>query len=368
VKAKADALSVVKAKAGALSVVKAKLVAVNSVIICFSNSFFFSILPVGGNSREGTPLYPPLGSERPTSGLTAPRLGKLTTPLPPPIPPPHRSDFLQAIPPTPSSSALVPSNRLASSHLTSRRNINTAILKPIEKPKTPALVPIDNGGIRGFRLGGNAAHYSPPVTPMVRHSQLPPLEMSSSSSGSNHSAATNTFARIPPSSSYPSDKSPTIQHRVSAQQRGRVTFNSRVASAAADDPEVWHYTRAISGAAGELRPSTTNTSLRPIEGHSISRKVSDSSTYFLGRMKVVGHAAGVHTSSGVGGGGAGGGATGGGGLGGGGEMIYGIEEDDELSEGSKSFTVTGKSGIVRKCVCGWVGGLTDQRIFENKIL
>ena len=67
-------------------------------------------------------------------------------------------------------------------------------------------------------------------------------------------------------------------------------------------------------------------------------------------MKVVGHAAGVHAGGGGGGSGAVGGANNGsGGVGGGGgEMIYGIEEDDELSEGTKSFAVTGKSGIVRE--------------------
>lgn len=285
-----------------------------------------SILPVGGNSREGTPLYP-LINDRPVSGLTAPRLGKLSTPLPP------RTDFV--IPPTPSSTN-VGSNRLSSSHLTSRRNINTAVLRPIEKPKTPALVamPMDSG-IRGFRLGVNSLPYSPPTTPMVRHSQLPPLEVSSN----NHSSA--TASRIPPSYSYPSsDKSFNAQHRVSAQQRGRVTFNSRVASAA-DDPDVWSHNRVISGAAvpgGDLRPSTTNIALRPIEGqvkssYGMSRKVSESSSFF-GRKKGIGHVAGAH--------------GGGGAFGGGGEMIYGIEEDDELTDGSRSFTVTGRSGIVRK--------------------
>lgn len=279
------------------------------------------MLPIGGNSREGTPLYPAL-NDRPESSVTAPRLGKLSTPFLP------RADL--QIPHTPGSSSMV-TNRLASSHLTGRRNVNNAVLRPIEKPKTPGLLPIDNG-IRGLKLVGNTLHYSPPSTPFVRHSQLPPLELSSS----NHSAVGSS--RIPPSHSYASDRSPTTQHRVSGQQRNRVTFNSRVASAA-DNPEMWHHARVASGATGELRPSTTNISLRPLDGqvkssYGVGRKVSEGSS-FLGRMKVIGHAAGVH--------------------GGGGEVIYGIEEDNEVEETPKSFAVTGKSGIVRKCLQFWIG-------------
>ena len=134
---------------------------------------------------------------------------------------------------------------------------------------------------------------------------------------------------------FSSERSPTTQQRVSAQQRNHVTFNSRIVSDA--EPDLWYYTRVFSGA-GDLRPSTTNMSLRniPVDNQQkasyiVGRKVSDNNL-LLGRMKVVGHATGVHGASS-----------------GGGEMSSVIVEDEELEgDTTRSFTVMGKSGIVRK--------------------
>lgn len=129
------------------------------------SSYVPNVLPINdnNNSRECTPT--PTISERPESSAIALRFSKMATPLSRP------SDYqilhtpastavtttTTGGPPAPSQTAL--NNRLISSRMTNRRNINTATLRPIEKPKTPALVPIDSG-IRGFRLG---SHNSPPT-------------------------------------------------------------------------------------------------------------------------------------------------------------------------------------------------------------
>lgn len=274
-----------------------------------------SVLPISDNSRECTPT--PTTSERPESSAVGLRFAKLTTPLP------RTSDY--QIPATPAPSVLTNlSSRLISSRMTNRRNINTATLRPIEKPKTPALVPIDSG-IRGFRLGGSAAmHNSPPPTPFVRHTQLPPLEGAVQMGGATGSGAGGQVVLT-------SDRSPTTQLRISAQQqKNRVTFNSRIVSAA-DGTELWPLARPP--AAGELRPNTTSTASRynvDIQKLSLGRKVSDNNLHF-GRMKVVGYGVGAgemreKVSSGV------------------------ITEDEELLEdvASTSFAVTGKSGFFRK--------------------
>ena len=130
------------------------------------------------------------------------------------------------------------------------------------------------------------------------------------------------------------DRSPTTQVRISAQQqRNRVTFNTRIVSAA-DGAELWHLSRPAG--AGELRPNTTSTPSRHTgdgQKASVGRKVSDNNLHY-GRMKVVGYAAGFH----------------------GGDMrekvsSAAIAEGEEMLEEEQptSFTVTGKSGIFREC-------------------
>lgn len=132
------------------------------------------------------------------------------------------------------------------------------------------------------------------------------------------------------------DRSPTTQVRISAQQqRNRVTFNTRIVSAA-DGAELWHLSRPAGP--GELRPNTTSTPSRhAADGQkaSVGRKVSDNNLHF-GHMKVVGYAAGFHG-------------------GGGGDMrekvsSAAIAEGEEMLEEEQptSFTVTGKSGIFRE--------------------
>ncbi len=144
-----------------------------------------------------------------------------------------------------------------------------------------------------------------------------------------------------------SDRSPIMQARISAQnQRNRVTFNSRIVSAA-DGTELWSLSRPSlipgpSTGGTELRPSTTNTSRHMIMDPpkpTVGRKVSDNSLHF-GRMKVVGYAAGFH---GVGG------------MSGAGDVREKvtsavITEDEEVLDGepSANFTVTGKSGFFRE--------------------
>ena len=143
------------------------------------------------------------------------------------------------------------------------------------------------------------------------------------------------------------DRSPTAQARVSVQQqqqqqqqqKNRVTFSSRIVSAA-DGSELWHLSRPAA-MVGELRPNTTSTYSRHGVADSgqkpslgLGRKVSDNHMH-LGHMKVVGYAAGFH--------GGGGGDTRD-------KVSAVIAEDEEMfeEEPSASFTVTGKSGIFRE--------------------
>lgn len=275
-----------------------------------------SVLPINDNSRECTPT--PTVSERPESSAIGLRFNKLSTPYP------RTSDY--QIPSTPAPPSLLLNNQLISGRMANRRNINTATLRPIEKPKTPALVAMDSG-IRGFRLGGNVSHYSPPSTPYVRHTQLPPLE----------GAAGGQAMLL-------SDRSPNTQARISMQQqqRNRVTFNSRIVSVD-DGSELWHLSRP---AGRDLRPNTTSTPSRPVipdgQKSSLGRKVSDNNLHF-GRMKVVGYAAGFH--------------------GGGGRDLREkvtsavIAEGEEMpdEEQPTSFTITGKSEIFRKYLCMSIG-------------
>lgn len=269
-----------------------------------------SVLPINDNSRECTPT--PTVIERPESSAISLRFNKLSTPYP------RTSDY--QIPSTPAPSLLV-NNQLVSGRMANRRNMNTATLRPIEKPKTPALVTMDNG-IRGYKLGSSTSHYSPPSTPYVRHTQLPPLEGGINAGGQAVAL---------------SDRSPNAaQARISMQQqRNRVTFNSRIISAD-DGSELWHLSRPVGG---DLRPSTTSTASRPViidsQKSSLGRKVSDNNLNF-GHMKVVGYAAGFH--------------------GGGGRDLRekvsstAIAEGEEMTDEDQptSFTVTGKSEIFRK--------------------
>ena len=147
------------------------------------------------------------------------------------------------------------------------------------------------------------------------------------------------------------DRSPTAQARVSVQQqqqqqqqqqKNRMTFSSRIVSAA-DGSELWHLSRPAT-MVGELRPNTTSTYSRhgvadsgqkPSLAMGLGRKVSDNHMH-LGHMKVVGYAAGFH---------------GGGGGDSRDKVSAVIAEDEEMfeEEPSASFTVTGKSGIFREC-------------------
>ena len=145
-----------------------------------------------------------------------------------------------------------------------KRNI---VLRPLDKPRTPALAPIDDG-IRGHRLhtASTVSHSSP--LPPLRNTQLPPLDTEQSS--------------------------PPI-HRASAQRGGKVAF-SRGLGTAETSGESWHLPRTIGGA--DLRPNTTNTSRDP-NSRQLLRKNSDHALHFPAVvMKVVGHAAGL---TGVGG-------------------------------------------------------------------
>lgn len=263
-------------------------------------------MPLNDASREGTPT--PLG--RPESCAIGSRLLKNPTPLPP-----RPSDY--QLPTT-------PGNRLLSSRMANRRNVT---LKPIDRPKTPALVPIDDG-IRGFKLHTNPSHNSPPSTPFMRKDQLPPLDSASSTLGTTMNVSV-------------SDRSPPTQLRTSAQ-KNRVTFNSRIVSAA----DTARYSRTTS----DPRPSSTTTAFRhgPSDGSSRlqARKGSDHLLNY--RMKMGGVGRGVkHTAIG--------GAGGASGMQYIGEMGYrdratnSIAEDDEaLDDESTSFAVTGTSGFFRK--------------------
>ena len=275
-------------------------------------------MPLNDASREGTPT--PLG--RPESCAVGSRLQKNTTPLPP-----RPSDY--QLPTT-------PGNRLLSSRMTNRRNIT---LKPIDRPKTPALVPIDDG-IRGFKLHTTPSHNSPPSTPFIRKDQLPPLDSVSSTLGATVTVNVN-------------DRSPPTQLRTSA--KNRVTFNSRIVSAA----DTARYSRTTS----DPRPSSTTTAFRhgPADGSSRlqARKGSDHLLNY--RMKMGGVGRGVkHTAIG------GSGASGMQYIG---EMSYrdrvtnSIAEDDEaLDEESTSFAVTGTSGFFRKGMGTMYDNCTKSRL------
>lgn len=270
-------------------------------------------MPLNDASREGTPT--PLA--RPESCAVGSRLIKNATPLPP-----RPSDY--QLPAT-------PGNRLLSSRMTNRRNVT---LKPIDRPKTPALVPIDDG-IRGFKLHTAASHSSPPSTPYVRKDQLPPLD---STPSNIHMGAASTTVSI-------NERSPPTQLRTSAQ-KNRVTFNSRIVSAADSS----RYSRNTT----DQRPSSTTTAFRHgAEGTSrlATRKGSDHLLNY--RMKMggggaVGVARGKHSSVAPGASGAGAGlqfselslrdrAT---------NCI--VEDDEAIDDETTSFAVTGTSGFFRK--------------------
>ena len=206
-------------------------------------------------------------------------------------------------------------------------------LKPLERSKTPALVPIDNG-IRGYKLNTNLSHGSPPTTPFIRNNQLPPLELTTSGG--------------PTSSSVAVDRSPPTQLKTSAQSRNRVTFNSRVVSAA-DEQDSW---RTLKPSGTDLRPNTTTNSYRQHstqEGSSrgIMRKMSDHSMSF-GRMKIVGIGTGHHSFAS-----STGSNVGLSGLGSEYSRTNGIIAEDEEIIGDteeSSFTITGTSRFLRKSI------------------
>ena len=203
-----------------------------------------------------------------------------------------------------------PTSRLISSGRPPPWVKKNIILKPLDKPRTPAaLAPIDDG-IRGHRLHtASTIIHSPPV-PHVRNTQLPPLDMAEQSS-------------------------PPIR-RASAQRGGKVTFSRGLGTAdAGGGGESWHLPKTLVGGGGaELRPNTTNTSRDP-NGRLLQRKNSEQALHFPAVvMKVVGHATGL---TGVGGAFAGG-------------MTNTIVEDEEEDGGSGG----GGGGIanssyIRKC-------------------
>ena len=240
-------------------------------------------------SRDGTPT--PFALGRPESGAVGSRFARMTTPLLP-----RTSEY--QLPAT-------PANRLVSSRVTSKRNIAT--LKPIEKPKTPALVAIDDG-IRGYRLYSNPPHNSPPTTPYVRNTQLPPLE----------APLTMQVERSPPLMR-------------SSTQKNRVTFSSRIVSAT-DSQDPWRPPRPPVASGGDMRPSTTSTFIRSDVPKPVGRKISDHSLPF-GRMKNIRHVTGIHASD----------------FSLRERTTNCIAEDDETQEGDENpFTITGKSGFFRK--------------------
>ena len=114
--------------------------------------------------------------------------------------------------------------------------------------------------------------------------------------------------------------------------RNRVTFSSRIVSAADSQPDTWRLPRP---SGSDLRPSTTTNTFRADPGKPLVRKGSDHGLHY-GRMKIVGHAAGIHGS----------------------EsflkesrdkMANSIAEDDEVvEEDAVSNTITGTSGFFRE--------------------
>lgn len=272
-------------------------------VCVFSHS---RMMPPNDGSREGTPT--PLA--RPESCAVSSRLLKNMTPLPP-----RPSDY--QLPST-------PGNRLLSSRMTNRRNVT---LKPIDRPKTPALVPIDNG-IRGFKLHTNPSHNSPPSTPYVKKDQLPPLDSSPGNVGASAAATVN-------------DQSPPTQLRASAQ-KNRVTFNSRIVSAA----DSGRFSRTCA----DQRPSSTTTAFRHGADGTSRLQVRKGSDHLLNyRMKMGGTVA--RTKHGV---------VGPSGHSGGVGVQFGdpgfrdrttnciVEDDEALDDEAMSFAVTGTSGFFRK--------------------
>lgn len=163
-------------------------------------------------------------------------------------------------------------SRLISSRLTTRRN---ATLKPIDRPKTPALEPTENY-VRGYKLSTNVSMSSPPSTPLTKTNQLPPLE-----------TALNSVTNVGYNNS--SERSPPFHVRINPRDKSRVTFNPRIASAA-DVADTWKNKFMTSE---DLRPNTTFTSCRQ-DGPSrlAGRKLSDHNMQYCSKMKIVGHAAG----------------------------------------------------------------------------
>ena len=210
-----------------------------------------------------------------------------------------------------------------SSRVLSRRNVT---LKPIDRPKTPALEPIDNC-VRGYRLSTTLSIPSPPSTPLTRNNQLPPLEPTASNT--TQVGSMNSF-----------EKSPPFQIRTSAREKNRVTFNSRMVSSNSGD-----FHDVSRNKFEELRPNTTSNSYRQ-EGPSkftVGRKLSDHVMHLHNNMKVVGHAAGHHSAT-----------ESSGGV----DVVASkerfttsIAEDDDMFDGDKStFTITGTSGYFRKSI------------------
>ncbi len=253
-------------------------------------------------SRDGTPVF-----GRPDTSTGGMHASKCNTPVPLKI-----SDF--QLPGGPGS-------RLISSRLTNRRNVT---LKPIDRPKTPAREPIENC-LRGYKLSTNVSMLSPPSTPYTKNNQLPPLEMSLSSV--TNVGNTNSYERSPP-----------FHIRTNARDKNRVTFNSRIVSAA-DIPDTWKNKFIMSE---DMRPSTTSTACRQ-DGLSrlVGRKLSDHTMQlqYCGKMKVVGHAAGhsgidqtdVSSSKE--------------------RFTTSIAEGDEHADSdAPAFTITGTAGFFRKLI------------------
>ncbi|KAL5490883.1 hypothetical protein EMCRGX_G016076 [Ephydatia muelleri] len=164
-----------------------------------------------------------------------------------------------------------PTSRLISGGRPPPGGKKNIMLKPLDKPRTPALAPIDDG-IRGHRLHTSSTVIHSPPIPHLRNTQLPPLDMAEQSS-------------------------PPVR-RASAQRGGKVTF-SRGLGTADMGGESWHLPKTLAGGSGaELRPNTTNASRDP-NGRLLQRKNSDQALHFPAVvMKVVGHATGL---TGVGG-------------------------------------------------------------------
>lgn len=251
-------------------------------------------------SRDGTPVF-----GRPDTSTGRTYAPKSNTPIPPRL-----SEF--QLPGAPGS-------RLISSRLTSRRNVT---LKPIDRPKTPALEPIENC-VRGYKLSTNVSMSSPPSTPITKNNQLPPLETSLSNVTNVNVSNTNSYERSPP-----------FHVRTNACDKNRVTFNSRIVSAA-DIPDTWKNNKFIMS--DDHRPSTSTSCRQDGPSRVVGRKLSDHTMQYCGKMKIVGHAAGhsgvdrteISASKE--------------------RFTTSIAEGDEhLDSDTPTFTVTGTAGFFRK--------------------